>query len=257
MPAVYQFFDVSVKIGGTTQGLVQSVTLKGDAGLDLLLGPTSKSGIPYSKHIDATVDIEYFHNGYFVNPTSCALYNGFGTIVIGGAGITLNNCILIGTKSSADANQGFGGKKILSYRVLDISSGGGTSRPTTETGKTGAERACFQPLVPNQVAYESSCTINREFINQPGRGKSKWLAIQYPIVTTASVTVALGDGAYSIYSVSVGTCPAELSGSGGGIDGVLAGISTDGGTTGGGIMTVSYNYQSTNDYGLTRILEIP
>jgi hypothetical protein len=261
---VYQFFDVSVAISGITQGLVQNVSVKADTGLDFVSLPTEKTQSVYTKERNIQIDINYLHNGQFVNPTTCPLYNSFGNIVIGrneGSSITFSNCLLIGTKSQIQAKDTFG-SKTLSYIALAYSLAGSFVAPTTIMGNTNAERQCFTPaLEDNQIGFESSCDISREFLYEPGRASPSHLCIKYPIVTKSTVTRAESSHNSSSMQTIDKTpdCPIdiEVAADAGIPNAYLESVSIEGAETNGGVQTVSYSYTSTEDYGLTRIFTLP
>ena len=258
---VYQFFDVSVSINSNVQGLVQSVSVKADSGLDFVTLPTTGTQLVYNKARNIQLDIEILHNGTFVNPTGCLLYDSLGDIVIGregNNGITFEDCILIGTQSDIQANNTFG-TKTLTYMALGYSVAGDLTEPSTTSGKTRAERQCYtNPLEEFQTGFSSSCRINREFLYSPGRASPTHLCIKYPITTTSTVTKAENSESDLKTLEKIATCPEALSfDTDAGIpQAYLESVSVEGGTTQRDVQQVSYNYTSTADYGLIRIIEL-
>ena len=66
---MYRFADVAVKISGNYQGLVQSVGVRADTGLDFV--NINGSIVDLNKDNNIALDITYLSNGDFVHPTSC------------------------------------------------------------------------------------------------------------------------------------------------------------------------------------------
>jgi hypothetical protein len=259
---IYQFDEVVVKIDGNTQGLVQNVSVKADTGLDFVtFYNTGIQGV-YRKANNINIDVVQLHNGTFVNPTGCLLYNNIGHIIIersGGTNIDFSGCVLIGTKSNIDADSGLG-SKTLTYMALGYTNVGSTfTQPSPATGKVEATRACYTgALENNQTSFESSCTINRELLYSPGRANPTHICIQYPITTTSTVTKIEDSSSTVKGSGTLGTCAADMvvSATAGIDDAYLENIAIEGATVKGDVQKVSYSYRSTKDYGLNRIITL-
>lgn len=96
----------------TVQGLVQSVSVKADSGLDFTnLGSYGQS--IDVKAGDITIEITWLSDGEFVNPTGCQFHDDLGLITIHrNLGVNVHNiefkeCVLIGTRSEIDAANTF------------------------------------------------------------------------------------------------------------------------------------------------------
>lgn len=259
---IYQFDEVSVQIDGNTQGLVQSVSVKADTGLDFVTLAHTGTQETYRKSNNISIDIVQLHNGAFVEPTGCLLCNSTGHITIersGGTNINFNGCVLIGTKSSIDADSGFG-SKTLTYMALGYTNNGSSfTQPIDTTGNVEATRACYTGILEdNQTAFESSCSINREILYNPGSARPAYLCIQYPIVTTSTVTKIENNSSTVIGGSLLSGCASgvAISADAGIDDAYLEDISIEGATVKGDVQKVSYSYKSTKDYGLSRIITL-
>jgi len=272
---IYQYYEAAISIDGTSQDLVQSVGVKSDAGLDFVSIPTTGVGIPIIKpNIISQIDIEYIGYGTLVDPLYQPLHDTFGDIILhrfNGNSITFKKCILVGTSSSIDANDVYG-KKTLTYQSIGGYSVGGTSwpidYPSTGTIKSYT-RPCFESDMDSSeaseysgyvLAFKSNCTINREPLYSQGRGAPTHLCIKYPIQTTSTVTriennstdlpnklskLCVGDG-------QDGPLMQKISGL---YAGYLDDYSIEGIQVGGSRQVISFNFLSTFDYGLKRLVE--
>lgn len=268
---MYRFADVAVKISGNYQGLVQSVGVRADTGLDFV--NINGSIVDLNKDNNIVLDITYLSNGDFVHPTSCFFYNSFGDIHVirrNDDDILFTGCILIGTQSSIDANAGFG-NCTETYRALGyvIQSGVNTfSGALTDANHTQpyAEKGSALPFMrmchttgtdtpPRSVSYESACTINRELLHQPGRDRPTHSCIQYPIVTTSKYKAIEENPSNLIRMQGKEDCPftdAELYTYGGD----LKNITIEGGTTAGEHQMITYEFESIGLSGLNRIINL-
>jgi len=281
----YQFHEVSVKIDGVTQSLVQSVAVKGDTGLDFVSIHNTGTEHVISKAKNITIDITSLSDGSFIYPQDCALFNSTGIIEIqrwsedySYRNIIFSGCLLAGTKSSISTDQF--GEKTITYMSLGHTNieSGSFSSPPDETGRIsdiGATRACYTGILESgQTAFESSCSINRELLYSPGIAPPTHICIKYPIETSSTVTRIPNSQTLKNYAlkgsgVYDGCEGPEVAASGGIPSGYLENISLDGATVDGDIQQISYTYKSTYDYyesglfspggflnGLKRIIEL-
>ena len=175
---------------------------------------------------------------------------------------TFSNSILVGTASSIDANSSYAGSHSLTYQAMHYThsseSYSVSQRPSTIVGSVKS-RECYTPLVTNQTTYSSTCTISRKYLFEPARTRPKYLAIEYPIVTTSTVGMITTPSWTPLGIGEIPLCSASVSeSSNAGIPNpYLESIEIDGGTAGSSDYQIAnYNYKSTNSYGLTRIHEI-
>lgn len=259
---IYRFDEIAVTIDDDVQGLVQSVAVRADTGLDFVTFDRITSQGIYRKANNITIDIVKIHDGTFVSPTNCLLYDNTGNIIIqrnDGNNINFSGCILIGTKSEIKADSAFG-TKTLTYMSLGYSNTTNSfTSPTPPTGNIEANRVCYTGILESgQIGFESSCTINREFLYNQGRASPTHLCIKYPIETTSTVTKVENSLSTIKGSGSIQECSEIPSASiyAGIDDGYLESVSIEGATVQGDYQIVAYNYRSTTDYGLQRIINL-
>ena len=268
---IYQFGDISVEIAGVVQSLVQSVTVNSDRGLDFVTLSNQATQDVIRKGQTVTIQINYIGDGTFYNPTSAPLCNSLGDILIhrlndddsegvDAQTILFKNCILMGTSSSIDASSSYYGNFSATYQSqYYLTDTAGISRPSPATGDIGG-RVCYTELETNQISYSSSCSISRKYLYEPARVNPTHLCIEYPIITTSTVGVIMADGTVPKGTGKQSKCDGSPGGdsNAGFPSGSLEGVDIEGGTAGSSDFQIfNFNYKSTNNYGLNRIISLP
>ena len=263
MSFVYQFDNVGVKIDGAVQKLVQKVSVKADTGLEFVTLPDSGTQEVYSKNKNITIDIEYLHDGTFIDPTIPPLSDSLGFINITRSSIQdirFSGCVLVGTASRIDANSNSWGKKTYTYMALSYDHIDSTFSSTTPiTGSAEASRACYTDVLEEQqISFESSCSIERELVYSPTKKRPSHIIIKYPIVSTSSVSFyETGVDLKSTGALNCDTGTLSTDGAAGIPNAYLDNISVEGATVDGDPKIITYSYKSTQITGeLTRIIEV-
>lgn len=261
--SVYQFDNVGVKIDGDVQKLVQKVSVKADTGLEFVTLPDSGIQEVYSKNKNITIDIEYLHDGTFIDPTIPPLSDSLGFINITRSGvqdIRFSGCVLVGTASRIDANSNSWGTKTYTYMALSYDHIASTFTKTTPaTGDAGASRACYPDALEDpQISFESSCSIDRELVYSPTKKRPSHIIIKYPIVSTSSVSFyETGVSLRETGTLNCDTQQPSAVDAAGIPNAYLENISVEGATVDGDVKIITYSYKSTQITGeLTRIIDV-
>lgn len=240
---------------------VQSVSVKAETGLEFVNGPLDKSGFGISKGQRVIVDITYAGCRTLTQAAS-EIGSSSTDLIIHHLGdqsdlpphnfavdyqMKIEKCFLIGMSSSVRAP----GRATYTntYWGLWHNPDGGTLphlAGSVGNGSTGHFSCCTAHA--NAVAYESSIKVNYQYIHKKGSNAPYALVLQYPVVSTESITYMDGD----IDNIKK---PISCNPSVGTLESITVGGAQAGNDS--SIQTYTYNYRFQDDYGLSRKIVIP
>ena len=257
--------DATVVISGEAQSLVQSVDIQQDTGLDLVY--LNGNFYDLNKDSNIVIGITYLTNGLCQHPTGYPFHNTTGLIEIyrkDTGRVKLSGCVLVGLEGQIDANSSYYGSCTVRYRTLgmevDYTQTGlfvSTGNVTGVSPKTGGSkplgRCGWLAAAGGHLSSRYSCNIEREYLHEQGRDKPSHIAIKYPIRTISTDTFLVASGTDLKDLKAKINCFSIPSG----VSRDLKNVSLDRYEVRSPYTTVTYDYESTDDYGLQRIISLP
>lgn len=255
--------DDVVVISGKAKKLVQSVDINQDTGLDLVYLNGGFYDLNKDRHI--TIAITYLTSGTCMHPTGYEFHSTTGLIEIyrkDTGRVKLSGCVLVGLESQIDANSSYYGSCTVKYRALGMEvdytqtgvfvGAGNVTGVSPTTGDSKPFGRCGWSAAGVHLSSRSVINIEREYLHEQGRDKPTHIAIKYPIKTSSSDVFLVASGTdlkdlkekINCYSIPSG------------VSRDLKNVSLDRYEVKSPYTTVTYEYESIDNYGLTRIISL-
>lgn len=260
-PYTLHYESVLVQVNNIPQGGVQSVSVKAETGLEFVAGPLDKSGYLIAKGSIVIIDITYAGCRTLSSAASVIGAGGIdidilelGQQIAPHGGFTrgvnsarIEKCVLIGASSSVRAPGR--GTYTDTYWGLWKPPGGPGDPGTPPAGSNGHFSCCTAHA--NAVAYESSIKLNYKYIYKKGSNAPYQMVLQYPVVSTESITYIGGAASSPWLPDKPLSCHPDGAGN---LESVIIGGAQAGNDS--SIQTYTYNYSYQDDYGVARKITI-
>lgn len=261
LPKTLHYESVLVQVGSIAQGGVQSVSVKAETGLDFVAGPLDKSGNIINNGAKVIIDITYAGCRTLSSAASVIGSSNINIDIIelgqqqsangaftpGANSARIEKCVLIGASSSVRAPGR--GTYTDTYWGLWKAAGGAGAAGVPPAGSSGHFSCCTAHA--NAVAYESNIKLNYKYIYKKGSNAPYQMVLQYPVVSTESITYIGGVTTLSDFPSKPLSCnPAGA----GNLESITIGGAQAGNDS--SIQTYTYNYSYQDDYGVGRKITI-
>lgn len=259
LPFTLHYESVLVQVGGAAQGGVQSVSVKAETGLDFVAGPFDKSGNVINNGAKVIIDITYAGCRTLSSAASVIGAGGLdidiielgqqqapnGAFTVGNSA-RIEKCVLIGASSSVRAP----GRGTYTDTYWGLWKKPVAPVPGSPPAGSNGHFSCCDAHA-NAVAYESSIKLNYKYVYKKGSNAPYQMVLQYPVVSTESITYIGGVNFLYLPTKPLSCNPAGA----GNLESVTIGGAQAGNDS--SIQTYTYNYSYQNDYGVGRKITIP
>jgi hypothetical protein len=258
---VLQYKDLVIEVDGQQKGLVQNVTVSCDAGLDLI---THYSGvIPYIKDTKGRVSFEQLVSG-IVLIDSAPLFNSIGEIRlydnVGSGYISASECTIDSIECSLITKGFFSCKYEYIHLGIEAALSGQSFAGYSPTGRA-PHRAFYTGGAPgtNHQSITVATKLNRKTLYNKGDARPKHSVIPLPIETTVSLEMNTDSTGlmrniqdnFTISPIQDCLIEPEYQNMFSIPELYLNNVSTDGGGVDGSPLSISAEYISYYDYGVT------
>lgn len=269
MAKILRYPDIVVEFNNNTKGLVQNVSVEGEAGLDLVIFSSGVQPIANNQNINVSVEslcssIDDIAQMDFISSAGTISLSNSGEN--GASKLNINDCLLTEVDYSFES-KGFFTQKLT---FIGLSLGSDTSYTPPNFASQG--RAPFRTSIVSGSYHSSaesiniSQKINRSILYDIGNPRPYISVLELPITTTLSFNIICSGGSYDSLDVlsllqsitgcavsldknniNIKTCNSNITFSGC----YLQNLSYDGGGIDGSPQKAIAEFISYDDYGLS------
>lgn len=268
MAKILRYSDIVVSFNDNSKGLVQNVSVEGDAGLDLVI--YSSGAKPVKNNQNINVSIEFLCSG-IIDLSQTDFVNAVGKISLANSGqngsskLIVNDCLLTEVDYVFSSKDLF--TKKLSFIGLSLDNDNTyQAANVTETGRAPFRTWMTSSYYSTTESINVSQKIKRSILYDVGNPEPYISAIELPIETTLTFNVPCSGASYGTLealsalqgitgcevslennNIIIGICDSNITFTGC----YLQNLSYDGGGVDGSPQKATIEFISYNDYGLS------
>lgn len=268
MAKILRYSDIVVGFDDNNKGLVQNVSIEGDAGLDLVI--FSSGAKPVQNNQNINVSIEFLCSG-IIDLSETDFVNALGKISLANSGqhgsskLIVNDCLLTEVDYIFASKDLF--TKKLRFTGLSLDNDNSYEAATfNETGRAPFRTWMTSSYYDNTESINISQKIKRSILYDVGNPEPYISAIELPIETILTFNVPCSGSSYTTLeplsalqaitgcevsldsnNITIGVCGSNITFTGC----YLQNISYDGGGVDGSPQKTIVEFISYNDYGLS------